>query len=151
VETMEAESSLEHTVKRICGTLEDQGLVKDAGQMADGLMKREAQGGLGIPGTTFALFHLKSEAAAVPLFKAYDLSKPFEIKGMDGSVMKMTRMLIMLAPVDLSPEGSEILSLISSSMIESDESIKAYQTGDREQLYGRLNVLFHRFIQDKEW
>ena len=67
VETMEAESSLEHTVKRICGTLEDQGLVKDAGQMADGLMKREAQGGLGIPGTTFALFHLKSEAAAVSL------------------------------------------------------------------------------------
>lgn len=70
---------------------------------------------------------------------------------MDGSAMKMTRMLIMLAPADLSPEGSEILSLISSSMIESDESIKAYQTGDREQLYGRLNVLFHRFIQDKEW
>ncbi|MEC1365514.1 PRD domain-containing protein [Bacillus licheniformis] len=151
VETMEAESSLEHTVKRICGTLEDQGLVKDAGQMADGLMKREAQGGLGIPGTTFALFHLKSEAAAVPLFKAYDLSKPFEIKGMDGSAMKMMRMLIMLAPADLSPEGSEILSFISSSMIESDESIKAYQTGDREQLYGMLNVLFHRFIQDKEW
>ncbi|MDI5790789.1 hypothetical protein PO124_27365 [Bacillus licheniformis] len=38
---MEAESSLEHTVKRICGTLEDQGLVKDAGQMADGLMKEK--------------------------------------------------------------------------------------------------------------
>ncbi|MCY8591190.1 hypothetical protein, partial [Bacillus haynesii] len=56
-----------------------------------------------------------------------DLSKPFEIKGMDGSAMKMTRMLIMLAPADLSPEGSEILSFISSSMIESDESIKAYQ------------------------
>ena len=151
VETLEAESSLEHTVKRICSTLEDQGLVTDAGQMAGGLMAREAQGGLGIPGTTFALFHLKSEAAAIPLFKAYDLSKPFEIKGMDGSAMKMTRMLIMLAPADLSPEGSEILSLISSSMIESDESIKAYQNGDREQLYGRLNVLFHRFIQDKEW
>lgn len=151
VETLEAESSLEHTVKRICSTLEDQGLVTDAEQMADGLMKREAQGGLGIPGTAFALFHLKSEAAVIPLFKAYDLSKPFEIKGMDGSAMKMTRMLIMLAPADLSPEGSEILSFISSSMIESDESIKAYQTGDREQLYGRLNVLFHRFIQDKEW
>lgn len=70
---------------------------------------------------------------------------------MDGSAMKMMRMLIMLAPADLSPEGSEILSFISSSMIESDESIKAYQTGDREQLYGMLNVLFHRFIQDKEW
>ncbi|MCY9373562.1 hypothetical protein MOF36_22335, partial [Bacillus haynesii] len=51
-------------------------------------------------------------AAVIPLFKAYDLSKPFEIKGMDGSAMKMTRMLIMLAPADLSPEGSEILSFI---------------------------------------
>ena len=69
VETMEAESSLEHTVKRICGTLEDQGLVKDAGQMADGLMKREAQGGLGIPGTTFALFHLKVKRPRFPSLK----------------------------------------------------------------------------------
>ena len=43
--------------------------------MAGGLMTREAQGGLGIPGTTFALFHLKSEAAVIPLFKVEELIK----------------------------------------------------------------------------
>ncbi|KAA6449604.1 BglG family transcription antiterminator [Bacillus swezeyi] len=151
VEVLETEGSHENTVRRICRMLEEQGLITDARQMAEGLLKRETQGGLGIPGTSLALFHLKSEAAALPLFKTVDLTKPYEIRGMDGNVMKMSRMLIMLAPDDLSPEGSEILSLISSSIIESDESIRAYQTGDAGQLYSRLNTLFHKFIQDKEW
>lgn len=116
-----------------------------------GASEARSTGGLGIPGTSFALFHLKTEAAIVPVFKAVDLTAPYDIKGMDGSTVKMTRMLIMLAPADISPEGAELLSSISSSIIESDDSLAAYETGDADLLYRRLNILFHTFLQDKKW
>lgn len=57
----------------------------------------------------------------------------------------------MLAPADISPEGAELLSSISSSIIESDDSLAAYETGDADLLYRRLNILFHTFLQDKKW
>lgn len=151
VEVVKTAESHVQTVERVCLLLEEQGLIRDAGQMAEGLLSREAQGGLGIPGTSFALFHLKNEAANIPLFKAVDLTKPYDIKAMDGSSIKMKRMLIMLAPDDIPPEGSELLSCISSSIIESDDSLAAYGTGDAELLYRRLNMLFHTFIRDKKW
>lgn len=151
VDVLETAESHAQTIKRLCARLRDQGLITDAGDLTEGLLKREALGGLGIPGTSFALFHLKTEAAIVPVFKAVDLTMPYDIKGMDGSTVKMMRMLIMLAPADISPEGAELLSLISSSIIESDDSLAAYETGDTDLIYRRLNILFHTFLQDKKW
>lgn len=92
------------------------------------------EGGLGIPGTEFALFHLKHDLIKKPVFHIYDLDEAYEIKSMDGGQRLMSRMLLMLAPRELGKEGSEMFSLISSSIIESEESMALYGQGKRKRL-----------------
>ncbi|MCY8519517.1 BglG family transcription antiterminator [Bacillus atrophaeus] len=128
--------------------LEAEGLIHDAKKAAVCLLEREKQGGLGIPETGMALYHLKNEEIVLPFFKIYDLSKPYEVNGMDGKPLSMSRVLVMMAPADLPAEGSEILSAISSAIIESKESMKAFQNEGEQALYQRLNMLFHAWMKE---
>ncbi|MFB8733292.1 hypothetical protein ACEQPO_03130 [Bacillus sp. SL00103] len=49
------------------------GFITHADEVASGLLERGQQGGLGIPGTEFALFHLKHAFIKEPIFHMYDL------------------------------------------------------------------------------
>lgn len=128
--------------------LEAEGLIHDAKKAAVCLLEREKQGGLGIPETGMALYHLKNDEIVLPFFKIYDLSKPYEVNGMDGKPLSMSRVLVMMAPADLPAEGTEILSAISSAIIESKASMKAFQNEGEQALYQRLNMLFHAWMKE---
>ncbi|MCY8973227.1 BglG family transcription antiterminator [Bacillus atrophaeus] len=145
IDTKPDDEPLPHQMFRL---LEAEGLIHDAKKAAVCLLEREKQGGLGIPETGMALYHLKNEEIVLPFFKIYDLSKPYEVKGMDGKPLSMSRVLVMMAPADLPAEGSEILSAISSAIIESKESMKAFQNEGEQALYQRLNMLFHAWMKE---
>ncbi|MCY8809953.1 BglG family transcription antiterminator [Bacillus atrophaeus] len=145
IDTKPDDEPLPHQMFRL---LEAEGLIHDAKKAAVCLLEREKQGGLGIPGTGMALYHLKNEEIVLPFLKIYDLSKPYEVKGMDGKPLSMSRVLVMMAPADLPAEGSEILSAISSAIIESKESMKAFQNEGEQALYQRLNMLFHAWMKE---
>lgn len=119
--------------------------------MAGGLLEREQQGGLGIPGTEFALYHLKHTFIKEPIFHIYDLDQAYEVKSMDGRRRQMSRMLMMLAPQELGKEGSEMFSLISSSIIESEESMALYGQGTKEDIEQKLHQLFYQFVKEAKW
>ncbi|MCY8488218.1 BglG family transcription antiterminator [Bacillus atrophaeus] len=145
IDTKPDDEPLPHQMFRL---LEAEGLIHDAKKAAVCLLEREKQGGLGIPETGMALYHLKNEEIVLPFLKIYDLSKPYEVKGMDGKPLSMSRVLVMMAPADLPAEGSEILSAISSAIIESKESMKAFQNEGEQALYQRLNMLFHAWMKE---
>ncbi len=111
-------------MKGIWGRVEDEGVVKDGGEMGDGVMKREGEGGVGIGGRTLGVFDLKSEGGGVGVFKGYDVWKGLEMKGMEGRGMKMMGMVMMVGGGDVCGEGWEIVRLMRCWMIESDERIK---------------------------
>ncbi|MBU5265192.1 BglG family transcription antiterminator [Bacillus atrophaeus] len=145
IDTKPDDEPLPHQMFRL---LEAEGLIHDAKKAAVCLLEREKQGGLGIPETGMALYHLKNEEIVLPFFKIYDLSKPYEVNGMDGKPLSMSRVLVMMAPADLPAEGTEILSAISSAIIESKESMKAFQNEGEQALYQRLNMLFHAWLKE---
>ncbi|MCY8922298.1 BglG family transcription antiterminator [Bacillus atrophaeus] len=145
IDTKPDDEPLPHQMFRL---LEAEGLFHDAKKAAVCLLEREKQGGLGIPETGMALYHLKNEEIVLPFLKIYDLSKPYEVKGMDGKPLSMSRVLVMMAPADLPAEGSEILSAISSAIIESKASMKAFQNEGEQALYQRLNMLFHAWMKE---
>ncbi len=149
IKSIDSNTAYELFLNRMFDMLEQEGLVHNAQKTAQRLAERERQGGLGIPGTAMALYHLKNEEIVTPFFKIYDLTAPCSVKGMDGNSLTVDRALVMMAPADMPAEGSEILSAVSSAIIESEDSIKAFQTEDEADLYKRLNKLFYHFIQEK--
>ncbi|ARW05505.1 BglG family transcription antiterminator [Bacillus atrophaeus] len=145
IDTKPDDEPLPHQMFRL---LEAEGLIHAAKKAAVCLLEREKQGGLGIPETGMALYHLKNDEIVLPFFKIYDLSKPYEVNGMDGKPLSMSRVLVMMAPADLPAEGTEILSAISSAIIESKASMKAFQNEGEQALYQRLNMLFHAWMKE---
>lgn len=81
----------------------------------------------------------------------YDLGTSYEVNGMDGNTLSMTRILVMMAPGSLSAEGSEILSAISSAIIESRESMAGFQEEGEQELYQRLNRIFFTWMKEKTY
>ncbi|MFS0655910.1 BglG family transcription antiterminator [Bacillus sp. 179-C3.3 HS] len=139
------------TVHHLLHQMEQQGFLERADEVAASLLEREQQGGLGIPDTEFALFHLKHEYIKEPVFHIYDFDQAYEVKSMDGGQQMMSRMIVMLAPLELGKEGSEMFSLISSSMIESEESMALYGHGTKEDIQHKLNQLFYQFVKEAKW
>lgn len=141
----------DETISQLLRQLEEEGLIIHADDVASGLLEREQQGGLGIPGTEFALYHLKHAFIKEPIFHIYDLDQAYEVKSMDGGQQQMSRMLMMLAPQELGKEGSEMFSLISSSIIESEESMALYGQGTKEDIEQKLHQLFYQFVKEAKW
>ena len=60
--------------------------------------------------------------------------------------MSMKNLLLMLAPEELSVKQQEIVSLISSSLIESNESIMIFSSSDEEMIRRRLEAIFLDYL-----
>ncbi|MGE6632059.1 BglG family transcription antiterminator [Bacillus sp. NPDC077027] len=151
IEPLETKQHHEETMRHLLTHIEKQGFLIQAEEVALGLLEREQQGGLGIPGTRFALFHLKHSFIKEPIFQMFDLDAPYEVKSMDGQSQMMSRILLMLAPLELGKEGSEMFSLISSSIIESEESMALYDRGTTDDIERKLNQLFYQFTKEAKW
>jgi len=85
----------------------------------------------------------------IPLFRIYDLDKADNVLGMDGNAMEISRILLLLAPEQLTQNKLEILSQISSAIIESKSSLALFENGDETAVYHKLNVIFHHYMKEK--
>ena len=127
--------------------LEADGLL-DAESTLRQLKDRETKGGLGIPGTNMALFHCRDESVRQLTFQVVHLDTPSAVKGMDGRDVYMTNLLLMLTPVELSAREQEIMSLISSSLIESEASMMIFSSSNEGVIRGKLEELFYEYLQN---
>lgn len=132
-----------------------EGMVKAAGK--DGLLtneqlvlrsikERERKGGLGIPETGMALFHCRDQNVQELIFQIAHLEKPIAVKGMDGKDMYMKNLLLLLAPEELAVRQQEIVSLISTSLIESKEAILIFSSANEEMIRGKLETVLLDYL-----
>lgn len=132
-----------------CQTLAHKHRVSNVNLVVEDLLAREKHGGLGVPGTEMALFHTRSEGITCPTFSIYTLDHPIEIAGMDNKVMKMKYLMLMLAPLNASAKEMEVLSYISSLIIENNETMRIFQSKSEESILVLLTTKFDQYFNEK--
>ena len=117
--------------------------------VVNALKKRERLGGFGVPGTDMALFHARSPGVIQLSFTIYSLENPILTTGMDGSTMEAKSLLLMLSSEEPDEKALEVLSHLSSLMIESEENTAVFQSGDKNQILSFLSSEFEKFFTEK--
>src|SRR5699024_6433176 len=78
----------EDILREACQTLQHEQVLEKDELVLDKLLKREEQGGLGIPGTHLVLFHTRSKAVKSLSFTIFAIDYPIKVQGMDGNEMQ---------------------------------------------------------------
>lgn len=129
--------------------LKEQGLITDSETLTRELLKREELGGLGIPDSSIALYHCRDACNVKPVFVIFNLEHPYKVPSMDNKEIEMKTLALLLAPEDFSHTGLEILSLISATLIETEENLQLFQSGDGAKMTAVLNETFHKWLSQK--
>ncbi|MGC4377638.1 BglG family transcription antiterminator [Fictibacillus sp. Mic-4] len=133
-------------IKDMVYQAERENLLSDANDVIRCLEDREKKGGLGIPYTGMGIFHCRHEKVKELIFQICHISQACVIRGMDGNEMPMKNLLLMLAPKELSLKQQEIVSLISTSLIEDNEAIMIFSSSDEKMIRSRLEEVFLNYL-----
>ncbi|PFH85648.1 PRD domain-containing protein [Bacillus sp. AFS088145] len=133
----------------VCKQANVRGLIGDYFEVTNQLSEREMMGGLGIPGTSIALYHCRSEYVMQPVFLSFLLHEPIVVKAMDHSSIKINTLLLLLAPVDLQTGQLEVLSTISSTIIEDEESTRIFTSNNYTDIYNKLSYALYENLQKR--
>ncbi|PEC50559.1 PRD domain-containing protein [Bacillus sp. AFS096315] len=133
----------------VCKQANVRGLIGDYFEVTNQLTEREKKGGLGIPGTSIALYHCRSEYVMQPVFLSFLLHEPMIVKAMDHSSIKINTLLLLLAPVDMQTGQLEVLSTISSTIIEDEESTRIFTSNNYTDIYNKLSYALYENLQKR--
>ncbi|MYL66027.1 PRD domain-containing protein [Bacillus hwajinpoensis] len=125
---------VEKLLEEECMRLEKLNAISHSSEVKGALLKREAISGVGIPETSLALFHTRTPEVKKSVFTIGRLMEPIQRKAMDGSLIEIDTVLLQLAPEDSPVESTEIMSYISSLIIESNESIALFSESNQESI-----------------
>ncbi|MFC0215089.1 BglG family transcription antiterminator [Paenibacillus chartarius] len=142
--------TLEDTLREACGRIahrEDGGL-HDAEAVVQLLIERQRASSQLIPDTRIALFHTRSESIDRPSFNLFRLTTSLELEP-DGSGT-IDQLLLMLAPRQLSKESLEILSEISSLLLN-EALVSLLETGRPHRIRSYLAQALEEFIIHKKY
>ncbi|MFB4210518.1 BglG family transcription antiterminator [Shouchella sp. JSM 1781072] len=120
-------SSVEDGLEMIIGQLEEKGKVKKKERVLSSLQEREALGGLAIPGSGLALYHTRTADIIAPVFGILTLTTPVTVQSMAGENEEITRMILMLAPIQLTEQQLAYMSYLSILLIESEEQTRLFK------------------------
>lgn len=123
--------------------------IQDIEAVIHAINEREKLGGLGVPETTMALYHTRSQDVLEPIFTIYTVAEPIEVLGMDGNKMGMKSLVLMLSPEEASERVLEVLSSLSSLLIESEESNSVFQSNDQGRIEALLTRRVDQFFDEK--
>ncbi|MBG9543158.1 sugar transporter [Cytobacillus firmus] len=144
---MDGETSQEQILAKMLANAEGDQLLTNPEDVLQSLREREHKGGLGIPETNMALFHVRSQNVRRLIFQIAHLQDPCLVKGMDGKEVAMKNLLLMLAPDELSRREQEIVSLISTNIIETEEAILLFSSANEEMIFKKLESIFTEYLQ----
>ncbi|SDZ10239.1 mannitol operon transcriptional antiterminator [Evansella caseinilytica] len=136
-------------VASILEDLAEKQLITDAKEVLRRLKERESLSGIGIPNTAMALFHTRSAAIVKPVFMMGEIPEPVEMRAMDNKTTKVKSILLLLAPDQAAEETLNVLSYISSLIIESDESMRLFQTNEEAVISDYLSQKLFQYIRNQ--
>ena len=135
-------------IKKMLEQAEEENLVTNSTKVLRKLEEREQKGGLGIPNTNMGLYHCRDESISHLIFRVTHLSEPCIVKGMDGQETPMKNLLLMLAPENLSIREQEILSLISTSLIENEIAMMIFSSSNEAMIRKKIEDIFLDYLQN---
>lgn len=141
--------SLKKCIHLVCEQLEKQAVIQDAQTVTEALFVREAISGVGIPETKLALFHTRHEHVLKPSFTIHTLRESIVMRAMDGTAIEVKDLLVLLSPKEYHEPGLEVLSLISTLIIESEKSIELFESNQSGPIHSYLAQKFEQFVDEK--
>ncbi|WP_411747777.1 BglG family transcription antiterminator [Psychrobacillus psychrotolerans] len=142
------QTTVKQYMQQICENLESRQVITEKEIVVEALLEREKNGGIGIPGTKLALYHTRHENVQKPSFTIHKLDHVICIKGMDGSDVEVDTLLVLLSPKSFLTAGLEVLSLISTLIIQNEQNIHLFETGEEAQIHSFLAEEFEVFIKE---
>lgn len=127
-------TTIEDTLRGICTTLLKQDPTLDVEALLQSLLVREKWSGFGITDTKLALFHARSASVNQPIFQIFPLSNEILMPAMGGGEVAVSTIILLLAPEKLAQQGLELMSQISSLLIETQETTELLQSGDSRRM-----------------
>lgn len=127
-------TTIEETLRAICATLLEQDNSLDVEGLLQSLLVREKWSGFGISATELALFHARNASIRQPIFQIFPLAHSILMPAMGGGEVSVSTIVLLLAPEKLEQQGLELMSQISSLLIESESTTERLQSGDSRQI-----------------
>jgi mannitol operon transcriptional antiterminator len=144
--TRSGKQTVIHVLKKACEQIDT---IRAADTVVNALIEREKLGGIGVPGAKMAFFHARHLDVLKPSFTIHMLDEPVSLKGMDQIEMKADALIIMLSPDPFHAEGLEVLSFMSAMMIENEETMTLFQSGQEEEIKKWMALKFETFLYEK--
>ncbi|MBU8879295.1 BglG family transcription antiterminator [Bacillus sp. FJAT-29790] len=139
----------EEILTQACLKLFNKQKIDDIEAVVKKLLERERLGAIGIPETGMALFHTLSPHVMHPSFGITVLQTPIKVAGMDENEVEMKFLVLLLSPTNTSEKALEVLSYLSSLLIESEENIAVFQSQDYVKIAGLLTARLDQFFNEK--
>lgn len=148
VKELEKNVSLEDGLDDICRDFERSGLLSGATSVVEALLAREQVGGVAIPETSLALFHVRTEEIEKPCVSMCELKAPALRKGMDGMSVPVKRALVLLAPLNLSEQRLSLMSSISALLIKSEAHTTVFEKGSETEIRALLAESCQNYVRN---
>lgn len=139
---------IEEVIKKMIDDV-DSSIVKDKEYVCQKLIDRLKLAPLGIPDGHTALIHSSNSGVKRCYFGLFDLNEPEEILAMDHLPIKATRLLLMLAPSNLSEAEQDVVSMLSGMIVLSDANLKMFTSGSKKQIQDMISEQFLRKVSDQ--
>ncbi|MCU9602372.1 BglG family transcription antiterminator [Pallidibacillus thermolactis] len=146
---MENEPTYDDVIKKMLIPEAEKGTITSVKDVFRQVKLREAKGGLGIPETNLALFHCRNPHIKEVIFKIVHVDVPYKLKGMDMAEMEANNILLLLAPEKMNSIQQEFISMVSTTIIENNESIMIFSSGNEKLIREKLEYACLHFLQSK--
>lgn len=110
------------------------------------LKERERVGGLAIPNTDIALYHGRNDAVRDPFFNVIDLEEAISLPSMIEGHEWVKRIVVYAAPKEITPHHLSFLSYVSTLFIGSEQDVKVFSEGKREELLALLEEKAKQYL-----
>ncbi len=147
--TQAKSDQLEDLLINECSRLQKGNTITSSASVTEAVLKREELGGVGIPESSLALFHARTKEVLKPTFSMIRLESPVKRSAMDGTEIDMKTILLQLAPEEATLEQIEVMSFISTIIIETGETLALFEQEDEERIKLFLAERLKGFITEK--
>ncbi|WP_028400125.1 BglG family transcription antiterminator [Ectobacillus panaciterrae] len=141
--------TLSTVLTEVCKQTQLMGLLTNYFEVSNKLLEREKRGGLGIPNTAMGLFHCRSKFVKQPTFLIFTLVESIPVKAMDHTTITLKTVLLLLSPESVSEYQLEVLSTISSTIIENEQTLHTFDSENYNAIYAELGKAFKKILKEK--
>lgn len=137
---------LQQTIEKLVSEIGNNIILNEA-KVVTALEKRERLAPIGLPDSSLALLHTTSCAIKRCHFAIFELTEPITMQAMDQRLIAVKRMLVSLAPENMSQIEQDALGTISSMIIMNDDALTLFEQGDQKTLQSELAKRFLKEIK----